>query len=75
MRKTMVYLEEEQFLLLKKAAASSGKKMAEIIREAVAAYLKGRAKIDYFSFIGIAAGPKGGRASEEAEAVLREILR
>ncbi len=75
MRKTMVYLDEEQYLLLKRVAASSGKRASEIIREALALYLKEKNKADYFSFVGAAAGPEGGRASEEAEEILREALR
>ncbi len=71
----MVYLEEEQFLLLKKVAARSRKKMSEIIREALRAYLEEKGKVDYFSFVGIAEGPQNGRASEEAEEILREALR
>jgi len=75
MRKTMVYLDEDQFLLLKRVAASSRKKASEIIREALAAYLKEKGQVDYFSFVGAAEGPKGGRTSEEAEEILREVLR
>ncbi|WP_334111041.1 ribbon-helix-helix protein, CopG family [Thermodesulfitimonas autotrophica] len=75
MKKSMVYLEEEQFLLLKKVAARSRKKMSEIIREALRAYLEEKGKVDYFSFVGIAEGPQNGRASEEAEEILREALR
>lgn len=75
MKKTMVYLDEEQFLILKKVAASSKKKASEIIREALAAYLKEKSKVDYFSFVGIAAGPKKGRTSEDAEDILKEVLR
>ncbi|MEW6425974.1 MAG: DNA-binding protein [Bacillota bacterium] len=75
MRKTMVYLDEEQFLILKKVAASSKKKASEIIREALTAYFKEKSKVDYFSFVGIAEGPKKGRTSEEAEDILKEVLR
>ncbi|NPV30322.1 MAG: hypothetical protein HPY58_11895 [Firmicutes bacterium] len=75
MRKTMIYLEEDQFLMLKKVAASSRKKVSEIIREALTAYLKEKGKVDYFSFVGIAEGPKNGRTSEDAEDILREALR
>ncbi|MGB9904959.1 MAG: hypothetical protein ACPLQO_09905 [Desulfotomaculales bacterium] len=75
MKKTMVYLDEEQFLILKKVAASSKKKASEIIREALAAYLKEKSKVDYFSFVGIAEGPKKGRTSEDAEDILKEVLR
>ncbi|MCL6449141.1 MAG: DNA-binding protein [Armatimonadetes bacterium] len=75
MRKTMVYLDEEQFLVLKKVAASSKKKASEIIREALTAYLKEKDKVDYFSFVGIAEGTKDGRTSAEAEDILKEFLR
>lgn len=77
MRKTMVYLEDDQFLLLKRAAAASKKKMSEIIREALSNYLKEKKgkKLDYFSFVGIAEGPKKGRTSEQAEEILREVLK
>ncbi|MGQ9498482.1 MAG: ribbon-helix-helix domain-containing protein [Desulfotomaculales bacterium] len=75
MRKTMIYLDDDQFLMLKRVAASTRKKVSEIIREAVSAYLSEKGKVDYFSFVGIAEGPKNGRTSEEAEEVLREVLR
>jgi len=77
MKKTMIYLEDEQFLLLKKRAEASKKKMSEIIREALWSYLKkkGKEKGDYFSFVGIAEGPKKGKTSEQAEEILREILK
>lgn len=76
MRKTMVYLEDDQFLLLKRAAVSSKKRMSEIIREALTDHLKGKKKkIDYFSFVGMGQGPKKGKTSEQAEEILREVLR
>ena len=76
MRKTMVYLENEQFLLLKRAAVSSNRKMSEIIREAVSNHLRGKKKkLDYFSFVGIGSGPKKGKTSEQAEDILREALK
>ena len=76
MRKTMIYLEDEQFVLLKRAASASRKNMAEIIREALAGYFSERKeKINYFSFVGIAEGPRKGRTSEKAEDVLREIMK
>jgi len=75
MKKSMVYLEEEQFLMLKRVAARTGKKMSEIIREALRDYLAEKEKIDYFSFVGLAAGPENGRASEEAEEIVKEALR
>lgn len=77
MKKTMVYLEDNQYLLLKKMASSSNKRMAEIIREALAQHLKTKtlSKTDAFSFIGIAKGPKNGNTSERAEEILKESLR
>lgn len=77
MRKTMVYLEDDQFLLLKGTAASSKKRMSEIIREALSSYLreKKKGKPEYFSFVGIAEGPKKGKTSEQAEEILREALK
>ncbi len=76
MRKTMVYLDDDQFLLLKKTAVSTKKRMSEIIREALAGYLKGKKeKVDYFSFVGMGQGPKKGKTSEQAEEILREVLK
>lgn len=77
MKKTMVYLEDNQYLLLKKVASSSNKGMAEIIREALAQHLttKTLSKTDPFSFVGIAKGPKNGDTSERAEEILKESLR
>ena len=76
MKKTMIYLEDDQFLLLKRTAASSNRKMSEIIREALSNYLKGKKKkLDYFSFVGIGHGPKNGKTSEQAEDILREALK
>ena len=76
MKKTMVYLEDDQFFLLKKTAASSKRKMYEIIRAALSNHLKGKKKkLNYFSFVGTARGPKKGKTSEQAEEVLKEVLR
>ncbi len=75
MRKTMIYLEDDQFWLLKKRAQQQGRSMAELIREAVRRYLKGnKARADYFSFVGIGRGPKGEAASEQAEEILKKLL-
>ena len=77
MKKTMVYLEDTQFYSLKKTAVSSKKKMAELIREAVAVYLAESTKPsrDYFSFVGIAKGDKNGNTSEQSEEILRKHLK
>jgi FPC/CPF motif-containing protein YcgG len=75
MRKTMIYLEEEQFLLLRKRAKAEGRSMAELIREAVSRYLKGdSSRDDYFSFVAIGEGPKGEAASEEAEELIKRLF-
>ena len=72
----MIYLEDEQFMLLKRAVSTSKKKMSEIIRDAITHYLNEKKReVDYFSFIGIAEGPERGRTSEEAEEVLRGMLK
>ncbi|HIC91447.1 MAG TPA: DNA-binding protein [Syntrophaceae bacterium] len=76
MKKTMIYLEDDQFFLLKKVAASSKKRMSEIIREALSGYLKKKKeRLDYFSLVGIAEGPVKGKTSEQAEKILREALK
>lgn len=77
MRKTMVYLEDNQFILLKRVSSSSKKRMSEVIREALSSYLKEakKEKDDYFSFVGIAEGPKKGKTSEQTEEILREVLK
>lgn len=76
MKKTMVYLEDEQFFLLKRSSVSSNRRMSEIIREALSRYFKGKKpKGDYFSFVGIANGPKRGKTSERVDETLREALR
>ncbi|MBI5187724.1 MAG: hypothetical protein HZA07_01435 [Nitrospirae bacterium] len=43
-------------------------------REALSSYLREerKEKDDYFSFVGIAEGPKKGKTSEQAEEILRE---
>ena len=75
MKKTMVYLEDEQFLLLKKTSASSNRKMADIVREALSVYFHAKKNpLNYFSFVGVAAGPKRGKTSERVEETLREAL-
>lgn len=76
LKKTMVYLEDDQFLLLKKTSASSNRKMAELIREALSQYFRPLKKPqDYLSFVGIAEGPKKGKTSEQVDETLREALR
>lgn len=75
-KKTMIYLEDEQLILLKRAVSASKKRMSEIIREAISNYLKEKeTPVDYFSFVGIAEGPKKGKTSEQAEDVLRKALK
>ena len=76
MKKTIIYLEQDQYILLKEASALKRGKMSEIIREALAIYLKTKKQNpDYFSFVGIAQGPKNGKTSEKAEEILLEALR
>jgi len=42
MKKTLIYIEEEAHRRLRYMALDEGVSMAELIRRAVAAYLKGR---------------------------------
>jgi len=50
--------------------------MSEIMREALSRYLEEKKeKLDYFCFVGIAEGPKNGRTSEQAEEILKEVLK
>jgi hypothetical protein len=44
MKKTIIYLEEETILRLKYMGLDQGLSMAELIRRAVAQYLKGQPK-------------------------------
>lgn len=62
---------------LKQRAQQQGCSMAALIREAVRRYLgdDSKEKTDYFSFVGIAEGPKGEAASEHAEEILHKLLR
>lgn len=76
MRKTMVYLEDDQYYFLKRKAAETDRPLAVLIREAVAGYMaQARGAVDYFSFVGIAEGPADEAVSENAEEILRRRLR
>jgi FPC/CPF motif-containing protein YcgG len=76
MKKTMVYLTEEQALLLKKKSLETGGSAASLIREAVDKYIKNqKEEKDYFSFVGIAEGPKDEAVSENVEKTLKQIIK
>ena len=76
MKKTMIYLDEEQHYLLCKRAKSSRTSIAKLIREAVKEYITRTMERDvYFSFVGIAEGPEKGRVSEDVNSYLREALK
>ncbi|NPV08024.1 MAG: CopG family transcriptional regulator [Anaerolineae bacterium] len=53
MRRTTVLLSEEDWLGLKKLAQRQGRSPSEMIREAVAAYVTGRAGEEEASFVGL----------------------
>ncbi|WP_422445546.1 ribbon-helix-helix domain-containing protein [Thermoanaerobacterium sp. DL9XJH110] len=76
MRKTMVYLNEEQFFALKQIAKQSNRKMAELIREAVDNLIREKNKNkNYFRFVGIGSGEVNGRTSENVDEVLKEVFK
>ena len=76
MKKTMVYLHDDQYKMLKEESKQMHTGMAAIIRDAVLLYFKTKKKkINYFSFVGIAEGPHQGNTSEKAEELLKEIMR
>lgn len=72
----MVYLEDSQYIQLKKESEKTKRRMADIIRDALARYFRRRRKnVDFFSIVGIAEGPPNGRTSEQVEEILRRELR
>ncbi|MCL5986897.1 MAG: ribbon-helix-helix domain-containing protein [Actinobacteria bacterium] len=76
MKKTMIYLTEEQALLLKRKSQETGNSTASLIREAIDKYITSQKKEkDYFSFVGIAEGPKGEAISENVEEALKQIIK
>ena len=76
MKKTMIYLNDDQYNLLKEEAEETHAGMAAIIRDAVSLYFKAKKKkMNYFSFVGIAEGSRKGNTSEKVEEILKEIMR
>ena len=76
MRKTMIYLQEQQHDSLNRRSQATGRSLADLIREAVDHYLEDtRESSPDLSFIGAGVGPDDGGASEHDEEMLRELLR
>lgn len=76
MKKTMVYLSEEQQLLLKQRARKRGVSMAALIREAVDGFLvREKPEVDYMAIVGMAEGVPGENVSERVDEVLAEIIK
>jgi hypothetical protein len=76
MRKTMVYLTDDQFFSLNQLTKQTNKRMAELIREAVEILIKEKTKDkDYFRFVGIGQGEPNGNTSEKIDEVLKEVFR
>lgn len=75
MKKTMIYLSEEQQLLLKERAREKGVSMAALIREAVDGYLvREKPAVDYMAIVGIAEGAPGDRTSERVDEAMAKIV-
>jgi Arc/MetJ-type ribon-helix-helix transcriptional regulator len=69
MRKTTVYLSEEEADALRQAAAASGRSQSELIREGVRRVTRGRRPKRAFYSMGIAEGP-GLPIGQMAEEIL-----
>lgn len=75
MRKTMVYLENGQHDFLVRRAQKERRSIAELIREAVDAYMRqSRSDVPDLSFLGSVEGPPGDDASERDEEIMRQLL-
>jgi hypothetical protein len=76
MRKTMVYLNEDQYYILNQIAKQSNRKMAELIREAVDILIKEKNRDrNYFRFVGIGSGDINGKTSENVDEIMREVFK
>jgi Arc/MetJ-type ribon-helix-helix transcriptional regulator len=69
MRKTTVYLSDDEAEALKRASAASGKSQSELIREGVRRITRGRRQRRVFYSMGVAEGP-GLPIGQMAEEIL-----
>lgn len=78
MKKTLVYLEEDQLKRLRARARASNKSVAAMVREAVAAWLgEAPPKTAYEvlgDFIGCAEGSPEGNDSERADEIVHNLI-
>ncbi len=71
MKKTSVYLNDEQAERLRQAAEAEGRPQAEIIRDAIVQYTSRPVLPRTFAMSGIAEGPGGSIADIPEEELLR----
>ena len=74
LKKTLIYLDEEQLRALKRRSRRTGSSMAAQVREAVARYLAAPAAPPLEGFVGCGAGPADDDASERADEILKGLL-
>ena len=76
MKKTMIYLKEQQQLVLRQRAKEKGVSVAALIRDAVDDFIvRERPQVDYLSIVGMAAGVSSERTSERVDAALAAAIR
>ena len=71
MKKTSVYLEDEQVERLRQLAAREGRSQAEILRDAILTYAEQKKRLRKFALAGIADGPGGSVADIPEEELLK----
>lgn len=74
MRKTLIYLTEEQLQALRGRAKANRTSLAAVVRDAVSAYLGQPERSPIEDFIGCAEGEAGGDTSSRADEILRKLL-
>lgn len=76
MKKTMIYLKEQQQLVLRQRAREKGVSVASLIRDAVDDFIvREKPQVDYLSIVGIAAGVASERTSERVDEALAAAMR
>ncbi len=74
MKKTLVYLTDEQLEALRLRARSTRRSMAALVRDAVSSYLGQPEASPLEGFIGCGEGEAGGETSAHADEILRRML-
>lgn len=76
MKKTMIYLKEQQQLVLRQRAREKGVSVASLIRDAVDDFIvREKPQVDYLLIVGMAAGVAGERTSERVDEALAAAMR